>query len=367
MLYERLDALRERASTRLARTLLEHGSTHQARSEREAVSALYTERLAQLNAAESGLCFGRLDLDQGERRYIGRLGILDESADYEPLLVDWRAPAARPFYLATAATPDGVRRRRHIKTRRRVVVGIDDEVLDLAMAGQTRDAVLIVGPNATFLRYISQVLPSLGETGVLLSTLGDLYPGVSARRAEPAEEAQVTGRLVMADVVAAAVRDRQWVPDDGLEIAVGRDRLWLDRRVCERAAELARHSRLPHNPARPIVVREIIDALARQLADRIGADVRGGKNLLDETDLEEIRRDLRGEPAVRQALDRLWPTLTPERLLADLYASEERLARAAAQLPPAERGLLRRDPGGGWTPADVPLLDEAAELLGEDD
>jgi len=443
MLYERLDALRERASTRLARTLLEHGSTHQARSEREAVSALYTERLAQLNAAESGLCFGRLDLDQGERRYIGRLGILDESADYEPLLVDWRAPAARPFYLATAATPDGVRRRRHIKTRRRVVVGIDDEVLDLAMAGQTRDAgligeaallaalaasrtgrmsdivetiqaeqdrvirsshlgvlvveggpgtgktavalhraafllytyrrelskrgVLIVGPNATFLRYISQVLPSLGETGVLLSTLGDLYPGVSARRAEPAEEAQVKGRLVMADVVAAAVRDRQWVPDDGLEIAVGRDRLWLDRRVCERAAELARHSRLPHNPARPIVVREIIDALARQLADRIGADVRGGKNLLDETDLEEIRRDLRGEPAVRQALDRLWPTLTPERLLADLYASEERLARAAAQLPPAERGLLRRDPGGGWTPADVPLLDEAAELLGEDD
>src|SRR6266542_4394604 len=161
----------------------------------------------------------------------------------------------------------------------------------------SKRGVLIVGPNATFLRYISQVLPSLGETGVLLSTLGDLYPGVSARRAEPAEEAQVKGRLVMADVVAAAVRDRQWVPDDGLEIAVGRDRLWLDRRVCERAAELARHSRLPHNPARPIVVREIIDALARQLADRIGADVRGGKNLLDETDLEEIRRDLRGEPA----------------------------------------------------------------------
>jgi DNA helicase IV len=54
--------------------------------------------LAQFDAAENGLCFGRLDFSGGDRRYIGRLGIFDESAEYEPLLVDWRAPAARPFY-----------------------------------------------------------------------------------------------------------------------------------------------------------------------------------------------------------------------------------------------------------------------------
>ena len=59
-------------------------------------------------------------------------GIRDEADDYEPLLLDWRAPAARPFYLATPVSPDGVRRRRHIKTRAGEVTGLDDEVLDLA-------------------------------------------------------------------------------------------------------------------------------------------------------------------------------------------------------------------------------------------
>ena len=70
--------------------------------------------------------------------YIGRIGLFDESGDYEPLLVDWRAPAARPFYLATAASPEGVRRRRHIRTRERTVVGLDDEVLDLAVGPRPR-------------------------------------------------------------------------------------------------------------------------------------------------------------------------------------------------------------------------------------
>ena len=60
--------------------------------------------------------------------------MLDEDNEYEPLLMDWRAPAARPFYLATAASPEGVRRRRHLRTRRREVIAIDDEVLDLADA-----------------------------------------------------------------------------------------------------------------------------------------------------------------------------------------------------------------------------------------
>src|SRR5262249_10162881 len=66
----------------------------------------------------------------------GRLGIRDEDADYKPLLLDWRAPAARPFYLATPVSPEGVRRRRHIKTVGREVTRLDDEVLDLAAAGQ---------------------------------------------------------------------------------------------------------------------------------------------------------------------------------------------------------------------------------------
>ena len=65
-----------------------------------------------------------------ERRHIGRIGLRDKSGESEPLLIDWRAPAARAFYVATAGAPHGVRRRRHIIMRGRRVTGLDDEVLD---------------------------------------------------------------------------------------------------------------------------------------------------------------------------------------------------------------------------------------------
>ena len=143
----------------------------------------------------------------------------------------------------------------------------------------SKRGVLIVGPNTTFLRYIGQVLPSLGETGVLMSTIGDLFPGISARRAERPAAAEIKGRLAMAGVMAAAVRDREAVPGSALEIVVDREVLLLDRRTCAAARTRARRSRRPHNAARPVFAREIIGALARQLADRLGADVLGGSEL----------------------------------------------------------------------------------------
>ncbi|MDG4831623.1 AAA family ATPase [Solwaraspora sp. WMMD1047] len=453
MLYGRLDELRALAAGRLAEHLRYTGGTQQARSQRDSTVAMYSEQVQRFGAVESGLCFGRLDFDNGTRRYIGRIGIFDHSdsdaadaadgADRdpdEPLLMDWRAPAARPFYLATAAAPDGVRRRRHIRTRNRTVVGLDDEVLDLrsvrpsdhveltgeaallaaVSAGRTgrmsdivqtiqaeqdrvirselpgvlvvqggpgtgktavalhraayllythrqqlsSRGVLVVGPNATFLRYISQVLPALAETGVLLRTVGELYPGVVATRAEPAATAALKGRLAMTEVLAAAIRDRQEVPDEAVEIVVERETLRLDRATCVAARDRARRSGRPHNLARELFDIEIVHALAGQVADRIGADPLGGENLLDEADLAEIRRELRAEPEVRAALDRLWPRLTPQRLLADLFRDEDRIAAATPDLTDEQRRLLRREPGG-WAPSDAPLLDEAAELLGE--
>jgi DNA helicase IV len=434
MLYARLDELLGRTTARLSDALREQvGGSHQLKTEREASVGMYTERQHRLRAAEYGLCFGRLDLDDSSRRYIGRHGLFT-AVDHEPLLIDWRAPAARPFYLATAASPHGVRRRRHIRTDDRTVVGLDDEVLDLTAVdaggredvtgeaallaainasrtgrmsdivetiqaeqdriissdhqgvlvveggpgtGKTavalhraayllythrhrlsRSGVLIVGPNTTFLRYIGQVLPSLGETGVLLATIGELYPGVAAERVEPAAVAEVKGRPAMADVLAAAVRDRQVVPDEAMDIVVDHYELRLDRAVCEDARDTARRSGLLHNEARTVFAGAIVDALTRQVAERIGADILGGPNLLDTEDIADIRRDLAEDRAVQGAIDDLWPTLTPQRLLTDLYADAGRLESAGAA------ALLRRDPGGGWTPADVPLLDEAAELLG---
>ena len=443
MLYQRLDGLREQASQRLTEELRLTGGTLQARSQRDSAVRMYADQVEQFSAVENGLCFGRLDTDDGARHYIGRIGIFDTDGDYDPLLMDWRAPAARAFYLATAANPQGIRRRRHLRTRQRKVIGLNDEVLDLNTAsptaheeltgeasllaalnagrtGRMRDivetiqaeqdriiradlpgvmvvqggpgtgktavalhraayllythrrelstrGVLLVGPNLTFLHYISQVLPALAETGVLLRTQADLFPGVNARRAEPATTAAVKGRPVMVEVLTNAVRDRQRVPDEPLEIELPqREILVLDPATVQAARDRARRSGRPHNLARAVFDIEIIHALADQVAERIGADPLGGENLLEEADLAEIRRELREEPEVRATLDELWPVLTPQRLLADLYADTDRIATAAPMLTADERAALHRKPGG-WTPADVPLLDEAAELLGEDD
>ncbi|WFE49494.1 ATP-binding domain-containing protein [Micromonospora sp. WMMD1155] len=442
MLYDRLDGLREQAADRLTAELRNTGGTLQDRSQRDSSVAMYADQVEQFSAVENGLCFGRLDGDDDSRHYIGRIGIFDTSGDYDPLLMDWRAPAARPFYLATAANPQGVRRRRHLRTRQRKVTGLNDEVLDIDSAspggheeltgeasllaalnagrtGRMRDivetiqaeqdeiiraelpgvmvvqggpgtgktavalhraayllythrrelssrGVLLVGPNATFLRYISQVLPTLAETGVLLRTQGDLFPGVNAQRVEPAETAALKGRAVLAEVLVLAVRDRQWVPDEPLEIEVERETLTLDPETVRAARDRVRRTERPHNLARALFDVEIVHALAEQVAERIGADPLGGDNLLDEADRAEIRRELREESEIQSALDRLWPVLTPQRLLADLFADPDRIATAAPMLTDDERALLRREPGG-WTPADVPLLDEAAELLGEDE
>ncbi|MFJ1824891.1 HelD family protein [Streptomyces sp. NPDC087532] len=474
MLHARVEALRAFAGQQLTGVLRETGGTRQGRLEREAAAARYAGQVARYDAAENGLCFGRLDLRDGERHYIGRIGLPAESADEDPLLLDWRAPAARAFYVATPAAPHGVRRRRHLTTRGRRVVRLDDEVLDLdgvpdseltgeaallasLDAGRTgrmhdivatlqaeQDAiirsdhrgvlvvqggpgtgktavalhraayllythqqlasrgVLVVGPNPTFIGYIGQVLPGLGENSVLLSTVGELYPGVRADRSEEPETAELKGRAEMAAVIAAAVRDRQVPAGTTLEVEFDGDVVRLGHEECLRAADTARATRLPHNLAAPVFRREVVTELARRsvaatraLADRLEADVaevlaEAGLDravradldalpgLLDDDsaaarerteaqDIADARRLLATDADVRAALDALWPPLTPQQLLTELYGQPARLASATTGLTDEERGLLFRAPDdGGWSAADVPLLDEAAELLGRD-
>ncbi|MDT9592834.1 AAA family ATPase [Nocardioides zeae] len=99
--------------------------------ERDAMVFQAAKRIAQLDAAHEGLVFGRLDLTSDrdpQPRYIGRIGLRDENHDM--LLVDWRAPAAAVFYQATAATPQGVVRRRVLRSTGRTVLGVEDELLD---------------------------------------------------------------------------------------------------------------------------------------------------------------------------------------------------------------------------------------------
>ncbi len=97
--------------------------------ERDAFTFQAARRLAILDAEHEGLVFGRLDLQVDEEiRYIGRLGVRDD--DYEPLVVDWRAPAAEPFYRATPNHPMGVIRRRVLRCRDDKVIGLEDDLLD---------------------------------------------------------------------------------------------------------------------------------------------------------------------------------------------------------------------------------------------
>jgi DNA helicase IV len=112
MVYERLDVLRATAEQRLAAVRLgPTAENDQGWSERESFAEHYQDRAAELDAAERNLCFGRLDFHDGDRFYIGRLGL--RSDDHDRLLVDWRARAAEPFYRATPRERYGVTRRRH--------------------------------------------------------------------------------------------------------------------------------------------------------------------------------------------------------------------------------------------------------------
>ncbi|MEU5305398.1 DNA/RNA helicase domain-containing protein [Streptomyces noursei] len=435
LLHDRLDALRSGARTTMEQALPQAGGTFQARLERDVMVAEQAELLAGFEAGEHGLCFGRLAFRDGRDHHIGRIGIRRDDADRTPLVIDWRADVARPFYLATGHTPMGLRRRRHLTSKGRRVTALHDEILDLtdsersghegadadaillasldaARTGRMHDivqtiqadqdriiraphhgvlvveggpgtgktvvalhraayllyahreqlarrAVLIVGPNPAFLGYIGQVLPSLGETGVLLATPGELFPGVTASGTDTPRAAEVKGSATMAGALARFVADQQLLPDPELVIDHEDGELRLDAAIADEARRQARATLLPHNLARPHFAFHVIDALTAQLTERIGADPYGGPNLLGPDDIAQLGKAIATSGEVHRAIEELWPSLTPQQLVAD-FLSEP------VHLPDADAAAIRRT-GGDWTPADVALLDEAAELLGEDD
>jgi hypothetical protein len=408
-LYACLDARRAEAAAKL------DGDT----------APVWRAEIARIDAVEDGLCFGRLDLRDGRRVYIGRMGLF---SDDEPLLLDWRAPAARPFYTATAAAPDGVLRRRRITTRGRTVVGLDDELLDgqaddslvgeaallaavtAERTGRMHDivttlqaeqdriiradhrgvlvvqggpgtgktavalhrvayllythehlrtrGVLVVGPSQVFLDYIGQVLPGLGENRVVTTTIAGLRPEVT---------------VSLATTTRQRLDTRAWVrlPDEPVDVLFEQQELRLSPDVFLRAVRKARQARLPHNQGRLVFEREIVAVLTEILVASMEsvvltdtgealdggsadgrlseADLRaleaagvilgqddGPRTILDDTDKAALRDTLLADPGVLAALDDVWPVLTP------------------AQVVPAP-----------WSAADIPLLDEAAALIGE--
>jgi DNA helicase IV len=441
-LYARLDALKREAEVQLdAVRLLDVGGNHQGRSERDTFARIYEDRIVQLREVDERLAFGRLELEPNDDdsdddvlRYIGRIGLRDK--DLQPILLDWRVPQASAFYQATAATPLGARARRHLLSKGRSVIRIEDEVFDATLlesdttelqgegallaaltaqrtgrmsdivatiqaeqdriirsdlggvlvvqggpgTGKTAVAlhraayllyshrdrlknsgVLIVGPSRSFLQYIEAVLPSLGETGVVLASVGQLYPGVEATREDSPAVAALKGKAFMAGLIARAVKSRQRVPSEPQDLDVNGDRLTLDPQLIQNAMNRAREGGKPYNEARVTFVKNALGALSREWL----AQLKSNGNSMDESDLPMLREDLRSAEDVRVALNTAWLPLTPQKLLQDLYARPQWLAELTPRWTAEQRALLRRDRDAEFTIADVPLLDEAAEHLGE--
>jgi DNA helicase IV len=509
MAYGRLDAMRSDANSMLEGVLdLGRGGTFQSRTERDVIVRTSLARLEQLDIGDQALTFGRIDRVEEARAtgggappapahdgssadpvatetfHIGRLAI--HSADHEPLVVDWRAPVAEPFYRATGRDPQGLVLRRHLALQGRRVVGVEDErfsppgfgpgpdeagsdgggvhpdgpdadgtgeliVGDLPIGGPAallaalhrarsgrmtdivstiqreqdeiiraplsgvlvvqggpgtgktavalhraayllythrfpleRQGVLVVGPNPLFLRYIEQVLPSLGETGVTLSTVSGLVPEVRIRENGPAEVARLKGDARMAAAVARAVRTRQRPLGDDVAIPYGALLLRLTAGDTRRIIEVARRRPGTHNARRRLVEQAVAQLLAdraRQTQQRLGVDIPSSVTAFpgyedpaelsdDEFDFEDFFRKVQRVPELAEAFDRMWPRLSPHELLHDLFGAPPLIAAAGkGVLTPEEQMLLRRPRSGSldevaWTPADAALVDEARHLLG---
>lgn len=223
--------------------------------------------------------------------------------------------------------------------------------------------VLIVGPSRSFLQYIEQVLPSLGETGVVLASVGQLFPGVDVAVEDAPEVAALKGGLEMADLLARAVRSRQIVPSEAQVIDVNGERLTVQPGLIQQAMQRAWETKKPHNLARVTFNKAALTALARQLAEQL----RDHGNTIEESDQAWLREDLRSAHDVKVLLNTAWLPLTPQKLIQDLYARPQWLASLTPSWSQARRDLLLRSRDEPFTVSDVALLDEAAELLGESD
>jgi hypothetical protein len=222
-----------------------------------------------------------------------------------------------------------------------------------------KDGVLVIGPSRAFLRYIDQVLPSLGETDVVLLTPGQLYPAVSTSLPDAPAVAAIKGDLRMVRVITNAVNQRIRVPEGDLSI-----RMQDGATVTIRASQLADARRgLPRNGTfhanREPFLRRVLDLLCRDRARSLGEDPG------DPDVREAVLSDLVDDVEIRRTLNLMWLPTTPERLVSRLLSDPATLASAADGLLGAdEQQRLLRAPDAPWTIDDVPLLDEAADRLG---
>lgn len=388
------------------------------------------DRRAAVDVGDVALCFGRIDEDpvitDGDHWYVGRRHI--EDAEGTPVIVDWRAPVAIPFYRATAADAFGLARRRRFSCEVDELVAIFDEHLDdpdsitaagipdpvlaeieRGRSGEMSDIVatiaaeqdeiirapldecllvqggpgtgktavglhraafllfehraalsqshvLVIGPNRVFLRYVANVLPSLGETAVSQATITSLLSArVRVRAEEPADVAEVKGRPEMAAVLRRLAEARIRAPADELVAPIGLRSVRFPPSTIEAAIATARDNDLPLNDAKNVFTEVLLRDARRQLIDRDVA----------QEDLARLLPELRKSDGFKKLVDKVWPSLSGAQLVRSLLGSPTNRKRAVeGLLSPDDAALLHRSSAKKiaderWTAADLPLLDEA--------
>lgn len=391
-----------------------------------ALDAWAVKRLATFEDAERGLLFGRLDFEAVERAlYVGRRWVHDDEGDQ--IVVNWQAPAARPFYTATPQDPQRVTLRRRFRAQGRKLLDIADEALDgstldgasvgdflleelertreghmrdivatiqadqyrlithapdrpLVIQGgpgtgktavglhraswliytererNARSRVLVVGPNRTFMEYVSHVLPALGENSVEQLAVADLVEGVAPTSVDPPAVARLKADTRLAAVIARAVQLRLAAEPEELILKLDGEYIRVRVRDQEQLLTEIREQYGTTAAARERfrmgIVRSFYSEYGRILQ---GAAVRDG---------EEVEKALRSSGHLARVLDRAWPAVTPEKLVRSLFTTPAVLAAAAEGILDEDEQRLLRRRGAGWSDADVPLLDEAHALVG---
>lgn len=226
-----------------------------------------------------------------------------------------------------------------------------------------KNGVLLVGPSEAFMNYIDQVLPSLGETGVVMSSIGNIYPGIQGTTENDPAAAEIKGRAVMADVIANAVSLRQRAIPETTYVHVDGVRLRVRPIQVRRAIGHARDSGRPHNQAREVFVDHMIRTLYDQMRDIVSPKREDG--LVNKADRSYLRQEIRQSIEVRRLLNLCWMPLTPTGLVNKLLSDPQYLVDAAPMLTATEILTVIREHGVPFAEADVPLIDEAAVAIGD--
>src|ERR687897_1165327 len=220
-----------------------------------------------------------------------------------------------------------------------------------------RSRVLVVGPNRTFMEYVSHVLPALGEDSVVQLAVTDLVPGVTATLRDPQAVARLKADARLAEVIARAAELRLAAEPEELNVKLEGEYIRVRVREIERllaeVRELHGATAAARERFRMGIVRSFYSEYGRVLQ---GAAIRDG---------EEIEKALRSSGVLARTLERAWPAVPPEKLVRALFTTPAFLTEAAdGILGEAEQRLLRRR-AAGWSDADLALLDEAHALVGE--